>query len=120
MPRPLDSFRKAQFKGWRYGLSKTPLEKNTVKIYVGNLSYRAEDEDLRLAFEPYGTVESAEVVKERDTGRNRGFGFVVMPDAAQAQKAIDALNGQEIIGRPIRCNEAQDRERRPFRRDRDR
>lgn len=87
-----------------------------MKIYVGNLSWKANDEDLRAAFESYGAVESAEVVKERETGRSRGFGFVVMPDAAEAQKAIAALNGQEIVGRPIRCNEAQERgERRPFR-----
>ncbi|MBQ9344742.1 MAG: RNA-binding protein [Kiritimatiellae bacterium] len=89
-----------------------------MKIYVGNLSFRASDDDLRAAFEQYGAIDSAEVVKERDTGRSRGFGFVVMPDAAEAQKAIDALNGQPICGRPIRCNEAQERERRPFNRNR--
>jgi len=109
--------REAQFKGWLKRAFQIPqVEKQTVKIYIGNLSWKANDEDLRAAFEAYGAVESAEVVKERETGRSRGFGFVVMPDAAEAQKAIAALNGQEIVGRPIRCNEAQERsERRPFR-----
>jgi RNA recognition motif-containing protein len=87
----------------------------TVKIYVGNLSYRASDDDLHAAFSQYGEIASAEVVKERETGRSRGFGFVVMPNAAEAQKAIDALDGQEICGRPVRCNEAQERERRSYR-----
>ena len=108
--------REAQFKGWMKRAFQMEVEKQTVKIYVGNLSWKANDEDLRAAFEAYGAVDSAEVVKERETGRSRGFGFVVMPDAAEAQKAIAALNGQEIVGRPIRCNEAQERgERRPFR-----
>jgi RNA recognition motif-containing protein len=78
-----------------------------VKIYVGNLSYRAADEDLQKAFEPYGTVASAQVMMERGTGRSRGFGFVDMPNADEANAAIAALNGKEILGRPVRANEAK-------------
>ena len=78
-----------------------------MKIYVGNLSYRASDDDLRAAFEPYGTVASAQVMMEHGTGRSRGFGFVDMPNADEANAAIAALNGKEILGRPVRANEAQ-------------
>ncbi len=80
-----------------------------MKIFVGNLSFKARDNDLRAAFEQYGEVSSAEVVRERDSDRSRGFGFVEMPDNQQAQAAIDALNGAEICGRPIRANESQPR-----------
>lgn len=80
-----------------------------MKIFVGNLSFKARDNDLRAAFEQYGEVTSAEVVRERDSDRSRGFGFVEMPDNQQAQAAIDALNGTEICGRPIRANESQPR-----------
>lgn len=78
-----------------------------MKIYVGNLSYRASDDDLRAAFEPYGTVASAQVMMEHGTGRSRGFGFVDMPNADEANAAIAAIDGHEIMGRPVRANEAQ-------------
>jgi len=80
-----------------------------VKIYVGNLSFRATDEDLRAAFAAHGDVESARVIQDRDTGRSRGFGFVEMPNADQANTAIEQVNNTEIVDRPVRVNEAQER-----------
>ena len=76
-------------------------------IYVGNLAYATTDDGLKAAFAAYGEVTSARVVTDRMTGRSKGFGFVEMPDNAQAQAAIDALNGQPLDGRPIRVNESQ-------------
>jgi RNA recognition motif-containing protein len=80
-------------------------------IYVGNLAYATTDEGLRAAFAAYGEVTSARVVKDRMTERSKGFGFVEMPDQAQAQAAVDALNGSELDGRPIRVNESQPKPR---------
>ena len=80
-------------------------------IYVGNLAYATTDEGLRAAFAAYGEVTSARVVTDRINGRSKGFGFVEMPDRAQAQAAIDALNGQPLDGRPIRVNESQPKPR---------
>jgi RNA recognition motif-containing protein len=80
-------------------------------IYVGNLAYSTNDESLKSAFSPYGEVTSARVVTDRMTGRSKGFGFVEMPDRAQAQAAIDALNGKEIDGRALRVNESQPKPR---------
>ena len=80
-------------------------------IYVGNLAYATTDEGLKAAFAAYGEVTSARVVADRMTGRSKGFGFVEMPDRAQAQAAIDALNGQPLDGRPIRVNESQPKPR---------
>jgi RNA recognition motif-containing protein len=80
-----------------------------VKIYVGNLSFRATDDDLRAAFEPFGEVASAQVIQDRDTGRSRGFGFVEMPNADEANTAIDKVNNTEIVDRAVRVNEAQER-----------
>jgi RNA recognition motif-containing protein len=80
-----------------------------VKIYVGNLSFKATDDDLRSTFEPYGEVVSARVIKDRDTGRSRGFGFVEMPNQEQGNSAIEKVNGMEIVDRAVRVNEAQDR-----------
>jgi RNA recognition motif-containing protein len=82
---------------------------DTVKIYVGNLSFRANDEDLLAAFEPFGEVVSARVIKDKESGRSRGFGFVEMPNADEANAAIDKLNNTEIVDRPVRVNEAQER-----------
>ncbi len=76
-------------------------------IYVGNLAYATTDEGLKAAFAAYGEVTSARVVADRMTGRSKGFGFVEMPDRAQAQAAIDALNGQPLDGRPVKVNESQ-------------
>ena len=80
-------------------------------IYVGNLAYSTNDESLRSAFSVYGEVASARVVSDRMTGRSKGFGFVEMPDRAQAQSAIDALNGKELDGRTLRVNESQPKPR---------
>jgi len=88
-----------------------------VNIFVGNLTYGATDADLRKAFEAYGTVSSASVIVDKFTGKSRGFGFVEMPDAAEAKAAIEALNDQDLDGRPIRVNEAKPREDRPPRRE---
>ena len=80
-------------------------------IYVGNLAYATNDDGLKAAFGAHGEVTSARVVTDRMTGRSKGFGFVEMPDRAQAQAAIDALNGQELDGRTIRVNESQPKPR---------
>jgi cold-inducible RNA-binding protein len=80
-------------------------------IYVGNLAYSTNDDSLKAAFEAHGEVTSARVVTDRMTGRSKGFGFVEMPDRAQAQAAIDALNGKELDGRPLRVNESQPKPR---------
>jgi RNA recognition motif-containing protein len=76
-------------------------------IYVGNLSYEATEDDLRQAFEAHGEVSSVAIIKDRTTGKSRGFGFVEMPDNGQAQAAIKALNLFEIRGRAITANEAR-------------
>ncbi len=76
-------------------------------IYVGNLAYATTDDGLRAAFAAYGEVTSARVVADRMTGRSKGFGFVEMPNAEEANAAIAALNGTELDGRTIRANESQ-------------
>ena len=80
-------------------------------IYVGNLAYSTNDDSLKVAFSAYGEVTSARVVTDRMTGRSKGFGFVEMPDRAQAQAAIDAMNGKELDGRALRVNESQPKPR---------
>ncbi len=80
------------------------------KLYVGNLPYSTHDAELRELFEQKGQVSSAQVVMDRETGRSRGFGFVEMPNDAEAQAAIEALNGQDYGGRPLVVNEAKPRE----------
>ena len=83
------------------------------KLYVGNLSYDMTDSDLQNLFAPHGTVQSAQVIMDRDAGRSKGFGFVEMDNGDQeAQAAITALNGQEINGRSLTVNEARPREER--------
>jgi RNA recognition motif-containing protein len=79
------------------------------KLYVGNLSYEVTDSELTKLFEPHGTVESAQVIMDRDTGRSKGFGFVEMKSDQEAQAAISALNGQEVGGRSLTVNEARPR-----------
>ncbi|OGB42775.1 MAG: RNA-binding protein, partial [Burkholderiales bacterium RIFOXYC2_FULL_59_8] len=83
------------------------------KLYVGNLPYSFRDDDLQQAFAAHGTVTSAKVMMERDTGRSKGFGFVEMADDAQAQTAIEAMNGQQFGGRGLVVNEARPMEPRP-------
>jgi len=80
-----------------------------MKIYAGNLSYEVTEEDLRLTFEQFGQVESATIIKDRDSGRSKGFGFVEMPSKAEGQSAIDDLNGKELKGKTLNVNEARPR-----------
>ncbi len=83
------------------------------KLYVGNLPYSFRDDDLQQAFAAHGTVSSAKVMMERDTGRSKGFGFVEMGSDAEAQTAINAMNGQQFGGRGLVVNEARPMEPRP-------
>ena len=83
------------------------------KLYVGNLPYTVRDEDLQQAFGAYGNVSSAKVMMERDTGRSKGFGFVEMGSDAEAQAAIEGMNGQALGGRNVVVNEARPMEARP-------
>jgi cold-inducible RNA-binding protein len=83
------------------------LNRENMKIYVGNLSFDTTETKLRELFEQHGQVTSASLVMDRDTGRPRGFGFVEMADAAQAQAAIGALNGSPLDGRSLNVNEAR-------------
>ena len=80
-----------------------------MNIYVGNLPWRTTEEDLKNIFEAYGRVDSSSIVKDRETDRSRGFGFVEMPDRGEAQNAIDALNGSDMGGRALVVNEARPR-----------
>ncbi|CDS48262.1 RNA-binding protein [Polaromonas sp. CG9_12] len=83
------------------------------KLYVGNLPYTVRDEDLQQSFGQFGAVTSAKVMMERDTGRSKGFGFVEMASDAEAQAAINGMNGQSLGGRSITVNEARPMEARP-------
>jgi cold-inducible RNA-binding protein len=83
------------------------------KLYVGNLPYSYRDSDMEQAFAQYGTVSSAKVMMERDTGRSKGFGFVEMSNEAEAKAAIEGMNGQQIGGRGLVVNEARPMESRP-------
>jgi RNA recognition motif-containing protein len=78
-----------------------------MNIYVGNLAWAVSDDELRRTFEAYGQVSSATVIKDKATGKSRGYGFVEMSDATEAQAAITALNGKELRGRAITVNEAR-------------
>lgn len=83
------------------------------KLYVGNLAYSVRDESLQEAFGQFGTVTSAKVMMDRETGRSKGFGFVEMGSDAEAQAAINGMNGQALEGRAVVVNEARPREERP-------
>ncbi len=80
------------------------------KLYVGNLSYGTTDSDLQQMFEEFGTVQSAQVIMDRDSGRSKGFAFVEMGSDQEAQAAINALNGKDVDGRALTVNEAKPRE----------
>lgn len=80
------------------------------KLYVGNLSYSVDNNELEGMFAAHGTVKSANIITDRDTGRSKGFGFVEMANDSQAQAAIDSLHGKEIGGRSLTVNEARPRE----------
>lgn len=88
-----------------------------INIYVGNLSYQATEQELREMFASHGEVGNVTIIKDRDSGRSKGFGFVEMNDSSAGLRAIDALNGKDLGGRPLKINEARPREERP-RRDR--
>ncbi|MBD48597.1 uncharacterized protein METZ01_LOCUS144523 [marine metagenome] len=83
-----------------------------MRIYVGNLPYTTQDEDLNEAFSAFGEVESTIVIRDRETGRSRGFGFVEMSDGSSATAAIESLNGKNFQGRNLTVNEAKPRENR--------
>jgi RNA recognition motif-containing protein len=86
-------------------------EGETMNLYVGNLSYGTTDDDLRSFFSQFGEVASAKVIKDRETGRSRGFGFVEMGSKEEGQAAIEGSNGADFQGRPLKVNESQPRER---------
>jgi len=86
---------------------------NEKRLFVGGISYKTSEEELQAAFAQFGTVVSARIIKERETGRSKGFGFVEMETEAMAQAAIDGLNGKELDGRELIVNIARAEERRP-------
>jgi len=86
-----------------------------MNIYVSNLSFNVQDEDLREFFTPYGEVTSARIIMDKATGQSRGFGFVEMSDDAAAKKAIEELNNATVEGRNIKVTEARPKEDKPFR-----
>ena len=86
-----------------------------MKIYAGNLSYNVRNEDIRAAFAQFGTVDSADVIMYRATGRSKGFGFVEIGDATEAKAAIEGLNGKDLDGRNLNVNEARPKTDRPQR-----
>lgn len=84
-----------------------------MNIYVGNINYNTSEDSLRAMFEEYGEVESVKLIKDRDTGRAKGFGFVEMTDDNAAESAIEAINDTQIDGRDIKVKKARPREERP-------
>jgi len=85
------------------------------RLFVGNLTFTASEDDLRNLFGPAGTIVDAKIVTDRETGRSRGFGFVEMSSAAEANEAISQLNGRDFEGRTLKVNEAEERGSRPAR-----
>ena len=81
-----------------------------MNIYVGNLSFETTEQDLEAAFTPFGQVDAARLISDRDSGRSKGFGFVEMSNNAEAEAAIQALNGKDLQGRTVTVNEARPRE----------
>ena len=88
-----------------------------MEIDVGNLPWATSDQDLTDAFGAFGKVEKASIISDRNSGRSKGFGFVTMEDADEANKAIESMNGTEMAGRNLKVNEARPREDRPPRQD---
>jgi RNA recognition motif-containing protein len=84
-------------------------EEKEVNIYVGNLSHEVTEEGLREAFEPFGQIESVNIIKDRFSGESRGFGFLEMPSKQEAEKAIEEMNGKDLMGRAVNVNEARPR-----------
>jgi len=89
-----------------------------MNMYVGNLSYSVTEDDLRTLFSEFGEIESVNIITDKFSGQSKGFGFVEMPDNSEADKAIKALNGNELKGRDIKVNQAKPRSDRPTRRPR--
>ncbi len=87
--------------------SRPPIPAGSVELYVGNLSYDMTEDQLRKEFESFGKVDSVRVVTNRFNNKSKGFGFVVMPNRPEAEKAIAAMNDKTVMGRPMRVNEAQ-------------
>lgn len=85
------------------------LEREKMKLYVGNMSYDTTEDDLRLACETFGKVESVTIIKDKFSGQSKGFGFVEIPSSAEGQAAIEGLNGLELKGRGLNVNEARPR-----------
>ena len=85
----------------------------STKLYVGNLSFQMSEKDLEEAFAPFGAVSSAKIITDAYTGRSRGFGFVEMASADEAQKGIEELDGKDFMGRPLKVNVAKERTQRP-------
>lgn len=85
-----------------------------MEIYVGNLPYETDDEALREIFGEYGTVDNVKIIINHDTGRSKGYAFVTMNDNEEAEKAIEAIDGNDIGGRPIKVNESRPREQRGY------
>lgn len=85
---------------------------STTKLYVGNISFNTSTQELEQSFAEYGSVQSVNIIEDRDTGRSRGFGFVEMSSKEEMQNAISALNGKELDGRTLTVNEARPREER--------
>jgi RNA recognition motif-containing protein len=81
-----------------------------MRLFVANIAFTTTEEELERLFAPYGSVDRVQIITDRDTGRSRGFAFVEMPDATQAQAAIAGLNGTSLGGRPLTVNEARERE----------
>jgi len=102
------------------GAATRIVKGTSMNIYVGNLPYTMSDGELRAAFEEFGNVASASVIKDKITGRSRGFGFVEMNDGDEGSRAIDAMNGRPLAGRPLVVNEARPRDERPRFNSRDR
>lgn len=100
-----------------YERSRIIIENSKMEIYVGNLPWSTSDQDLSDAFGAFGKVEKASIISDRNSGRSKGFGFVTMEDADEANKAIEAMNGTEMAGRNLKVNEARPREDRPPRQD---
>jgi RNA recognition motif-containing protein len=95
--------------GTRLNSNNKNKRRTMMNIYVGNLSYDATDETIRVAFESFGQVTSARVIKDKYSGQSRGFGFVEMTEQVQAQAAIKSLNGRDLLGKEMSVNEARPR-----------
>ena len=90
---------------------RSPRTSGLVEIYVGNMSYDMDEKGMRKMFEKYGTVASSRTIENRRSGKSKGYGFVEMPNRAEAEAAVKALNGKDVMGRKLRVNEARNKQR---------